>query len=155
AGLARLTMLRREIAEAQAWGTRALELAERFGDVETRVQALVTLGTARLLVDPDADTDLRRAHGAADQAGDREEATRALANLSYGLMSWARADAALEASRAAVAYADKHEVHHMAPYNVLTECWLQLRAGQWAEAERTARANAQSNVTVHRLLAET
>jgi len=154
-GLARLAMLRREIAEAKSWGTRALELADRFGHSETRVQALVTLASARLLVDPDADAELRAAHETADAAGDREEAQRALANLAYGLMSWARAGTALEASRAAVAYADRHEVHHMAPYSILTESWLQLRAGRWAEAERTALAYAQAKVAIHRLLAET
>jgi DNA-binding CsgD family transcriptional regulator len=154
-GLARLAMLRRDIAEAEAWGTQALALADRFGHDETRVQALVTLATARMVVDPYSDAALRTAHEAAHEAGDREEAQRALANLAYVLMNWARADAALEASRAAVAYADKHEIYHMAPYSVLTEAWLQLRAGRWAEAERTALAYAHTNVTVHRLLAET
>jgi hypothetical protein len=71
------------------------------------------------------------------------------------LMNWARAGAALEASRAGVAYAEKHELHQMAPYSILTERWLQLRAGRWAEAEQTALANAKTKVTVHRLLAET
>src|SRR5207248_4756185 len=101
------------------------------------------------------DAELRAAHEAAHEAGDGEEAQRALANLAYLLTSWARADAALDAARAGVLYADKHEVHHMAPYSVLTESWLQLKAGRWAEAERTALAYAQTKVVVHRLLAET
>jgi DNA-binding CsgD family transcriptional regulator len=79
---------------------------------------------------------------------------RALANLGYGLMNWARAEAALAASRAGVAYAVKHEVHYMAPYSILTQSWLQLRAGHWGEAEGTALAHEQSKVAVHRLLAE-
>jgi DNA-binding CsgD family transcriptional regulator/tetratricopeptide (TPR) repeat protein len=152
--LARLGMLRHEVAEAEAWGSRALELADRFGHAETRVEALITVASARLLVDADADGDLRDAHAAADDAGEREEATRALANLAYILMNWARTDAALKASRAGVAYAGKHEVHHVAPYSILTESWLQLRAGRWAEAERTALAHERSKVAVHRLLAE-
>ena len=153
--LARLAMLRREVAEADTWGSRALELADRFGHFETRVEALVTVGSARLLVDPDADADLRAAHAAADDAGEREEAQRAFANLAYVLMNWARADAALAASRTGIDYAVKHELHHMAPYSILTESWLQLRAGRWAEAERTALAHERSKVAVHRLLAET
>jgi DNA-binding NarL/FixJ family response regulator len=152
--LAWQAMLRREIGEADAWGTRARELADRFGDVHTRVQALVTLASARLLVDPGAAAELRAAHEAADAAGEHEEGTRAYANLAYVLMNWARADEALDASRAGVAYAERHEMLHMAPYNVLTEAWLQLRAGRWAEAERTARAYAQATVTIHRLLAD-
>src|SRR5205085_7597019 len=153
--LARLTMLRREIAEAEAWGKRALEAAERSGHAKTRVEALITLATARALVDPDADAELRAAHEAAHEAGQHEEAQRALSNLAYVLMDWGRAAAALEASRAGVAYAEKHEVHHTAPYSILTGSWLQLRAGRWAEAERTALAHAQTKVTVHKLLAET
>jgi DNA-binding CsgD family transcriptional regulator/tetratricopeptide (TPR) repeat protein len=150
-GLARLAMLRREINEAERWATKALD----FGDESTRVQALVTLGSARLLCDPDADGDLREAHQWAHAVGDREEAVRALVNLAYGLMNWVRAGDALAASREAVAYSDRYEVHHMAPYNILTEAWLQMRAGHWSDAERTASAHAQTNVAVHRLLAET
>jgi DNA-binding CsgD family transcriptional regulator/tetratricopeptide (TPR) repeat protein/GTPase SAR1 family protein len=150
-GLARLAMLRREINEAESWATKALD----FGDDATRVQALVTLGSARLLCDPDADGDLREAHEWAHAVGDREEAVRALVNLAYGLMNWVRTADALAASREAVAYSDRYEVHHMAPYNILTEAWLEMRAGHWAEAERIATAHAQTKVTVHRLLAET
>jgi hypothetical protein len=80
-------MLRRETAEAETWGKRAVELADRSGHVETRAHALVTLATARLLVDPDADADLRAAHETAHAAGNGEEAQRALANLAYVLMN--------------------------------------------------------------------
>jgi hypothetical protein len=130
-------MLRREIAEAEAWGKRALVVADLFGHVETRVEALVTLASARLLVDPDADAGLRAAHETAHQAGQREEAQRAFGNLAYVLMNWARAGAALEALRAGVAYAEKHELHHMAPYSILTERWLQLRAGPGPSRRRS------------------
>jgi DNA-binding CsgD family transcriptional regulator/tetratricopeptide (TPR) repeat protein len=153
--LARLNMLRREIAEAEAWGKRALEAAARSSHAKFRVEALITLATARLLVDPDADAELRAAHETAHEAGAHEEAQRALSNLAYVLMSWARAGAALEASRAGVAYAEKHEVHHTAPYSILTGSWLRLRAGRWAEAERMALAHAETKVTIHKLLAET
>jgi DNA-binding CsgD family transcriptional regulator len=148
-------MLRREILESEIWATKALKLAEHGGDDATRVQALVTLGSARLLTDPYAEADLRDAHDEAHAVGDREEATRALVNLAYGLMNWVRARDALTISRAAVAYSDRYEVHHMAPYNILTEAWLQMRAGRWGDAERVALAHAQTKVTVHRLLAET
>jgi DNA-binding CsgD family transcriptional regulator/tetratricopeptide (TPR) repeat protein len=153
--LSRLAMLRRDVVEAEAWGNRALTLANRFGDTETRVQSLVTLASARLVADPEAAPELVAAHDAADEAGEREEAQRALANLSYTLMSWARAPEAAVASARAIAYAEKHEVLHMAPYSILTEAWLQLRAGAWATAGRTAKRYAQSGVKIHRLLAET
>src|SRR5262249_46091938 len=86
-GLARLAMLRREIGPAENLASKALDL----GDDSTRVQALVTLGSARLLCDPLADADLRAAHEWADAVGDREEAVRALVNLAYGFMNWVRA----------------------------------------------------------------
>lgn len=154
-GLARLELLRPEIDEAETWGTRALELADRVDHAETRVHALVTLASRRLLVDPEAGAELRAAHDAAHEAGDREEATRALAALAAGLTSWVRADAASEAARAAVAYADRHEVQHMAPFGALAQAALDLRAGRWAEAERTARAHLRSKVGLHVMLAET
>ena len=153
--MSRHAMLRREVAETEVWGAKALEIADRFDDEETRVQALVNIASARLLVDPDATEGLRDAHAAAHAAGDREEATRALANLAYTLMSWGRAGAALAASRDGVAYAEKHEVLHMAPYNILVQAWLRLRAGHWDEAERTARTYETSKVMIHRLLAHT
>jgi ATP/maltotriose-dependent transcriptional regulator MalT len=155
ATLARLAMLRREVGESEEWGARALELADRFEDAPTRVQTLVTVASARLIVDPAAGGMLVAAHEAAVEAGEREEAVRALANLAYTLMTWGRAGEAVAASERAIAYADKHEVVHMAPYSILTNAWLLLRAGAWAAAERVALRYERTGVAIHRLLAET
>ena len=150
---ARLAMLQRELDEAQHWGAMALELADAVGDNETKIQARVTLATGNLLVDPGAFEDLYAAHAAAHAAGDREEATRALANLAYTYLVWGVAGPALAVAREGIAYAEKYEVHHMSPYNFLTAAWLDLRAGRWAEAERAATQYAHSKVNIHRLLA--
>jgi DNA-binding CsgD family transcriptional regulator/tetratricopeptide (TPR) repeat protein len=153
--MARHAMFRREVAETELWGGRALALADRFADDEARVQALVHIATAHLLVDPGAARELLAAHEAARDVGDHEEATRAYSNLSYTLMNWGRAHDALVAAREGVAYAVKHEMHQMAPYNVMIEAWLDLRAGRWDKAERAAQEFVSSKVTIHRLMAET
>ena len=46
-GLSQLAMLAEDADEAFAWGERALELAVRLGDDETRAHALVNIGTAQ------------------------------------------------------------------------------------------------------------
>ena len=46
---AQLAMLAAQTADAVAWGQRAIELADRFGDRETLAHALNNVGTAQLL----------------------------------------------------------------------------------------------------------
>ena len=67
---ARHEMLRLDIEATELWGGKALELAERFDADQARVQALIHVATARIMVDPDATEDLLRAHEAAHEAGD-------------------------------------------------------------------------------------
>jgi len=93
--LSQLCVLAQEIGPAELWGDRALELATRLGDEETRAHALVNLGTARIQVDPGALDGLLEAHAVADAAGDRHEATRALLNIGSTLLYWARPAEAL------------------------------------------------------------
>ncbi len=55
----------------------------------------------------------------------------------------------------AVAYADEHEVHAIGSYARTTYAWLQLRAGDWESAERTAGEEAAKSRSVSELLAST
>jgi DNA-binding CsgD family transcriptional regulator/tetratricopeptide (TPR) repeat protein len=154
-GLSQLAMLADDLQAAIAWGERALELATRLGDERTRVHALVNIGSARIDVDRGETATLLEAHAIADAAGDRHEATRALGNLGYSLLSWVEPDAARRYAEQALAYAVEHEVHTLAAYAATMIAWLRLRAGDWDEAERVTRGELAKDSTVPQLLAKT
>ena len=154
-GLSQLAMLVEDGDGAIEWGERALELALRLGDDSTRAHALVNIGSAKLMVDPGETATLLEAHAIADAAGDREEATRALANIGFSLMCWAQPEPARRYEQEALAYALEHEVHNLAPYLATMVAWLDLRAGRWDEAERVTRGGIECGNTVVQLLAKT
>ncbi|MGH3037865.1 MAG: hypothetical protein ACRDLZ_00395 [Gaiellaceae bacterium] len=154
-GLSQLAMLADQHDEALEWGDRALRLAIQLGDESTRAHALVNIGIARLQLDPDETATLLEAHAVADAAGDRHEATRALVNVGYSLMCWARPEAASRYTKQALAYAEEHEVDTLSPYTATMAAWLRLRAGDWVEAERAIREEIERGSTVAQLLAKT
>jgi predicted ATPase/DNA-binding CsgD family transcriptional regulator len=154
-GLSQLAMLAEDSRQAIDWGEKALELALRLGDDATHRHALVNIGTAGLQLHPGAAAALLDAFAIADAAGDREEAVRALANLAMSLFWWARPEESLAHAERALAYARDHEVHHLASYTASTVAWLQLRAGEWDEAERTVRRELERGIPVSQLLART
>jgi DNA-binding CsgD family transcriptional regulator/tetratricopeptide (TPR) repeat protein len=154
-GVAQLAMLADDGDQARSWGERALELATRLGDDTTRAHALVNMGCARVQMDPDDTGPLLEAHELADAAGEREDATRALGNLGYVLMSWARPEPALRYAERALGYAETYEVHTYASYVKTELAWMRLRRGDWEEAERTARNEIATGRTIVQLLART
>src|SRR5581483_11695301 len=114
--LSQLEMLSEESEAAIEWGERALELATHLGDESTRVHALVNVGTALMQSNPERSATLLEAHALADAAGEREEATRALGNLAFCMLAWARPEPALHHGVLAFAYARRHEVHNLGSY---------------------------------------
>ncbi len=153
--LSQLENLEEENQQALEWGERALELAIRLGDESTRAHVLVSMGSVRLDVDHRLTASLLEAHAVAHSVGDRHEATRALGNLGYALMSWAQPEPALRYAEQALAYAEENEVHNLASYIRTTIAWLRLRAGEWDEAERVARREIEQSITVAQLVAKT
>lgn len=154
-GMSQLAMLGQDIDRATLWGDRALELATRLGDDTTRAHALVNLGTTQIQVDPDATAPLLEAYAVSDALGLREEAGRALTNLSFSLLYWARPSEALAYGRQALAYAQDHEVHQLASYIATLLAWMRLRCGAWADAEPVARREVERGTTVPQLVAGT
>jgi DNA-binding CsgD family transcriptional regulator/tetratricopeptide (TPR) repeat protein len=154
-GLSQLSMLAQDVEAAAIWGYRALDLAQRLGDQDTRVHALVNIGTAKMQLRACEREMLLEAHAIADASGRSEEATRALANLAYTSLAWARPQAALDYSRRALAYAEEHETHLIASYVSALIAWLLLRAGQWPEAERLAVRELERGITVPGIVART
>jgi DNA-binding CsgD family transcriptional regulator/tetratricopeptide (TPR) repeat protein len=153
--LSQLAMLAEDLDETLVWGERALALALELGDESTRAHALVNLGAARFQVGEPVGGPLLEAHAIADAAGDRHEATRALVNLSYSLMCKARPQEARSYAEQALAYAGEHEVHTLAVYIGIILAWLDLREGNWDDAERAAQGEIGRGFTVPELLAKT
>ena len=154
-GLAQLKNLAEYNDQALVWGERALELATKLGDERTRAHVLVNLGSVMLDVDHRQVSALLDAHAFAEAVGEKHEAARALGNLGYALMSWAQPEPALRYARQALAYAEQNEVYNLASYIAVTLAWLQLRAGEWDEAERITRAELEKSVSVAQLVAKT
>jgi DNA-binding CsgD family transcriptional regulator/tetratricopeptide (TPR) repeat protein len=154
-GVSQLAMLEDDERRALYWGKRGLELASRLGDESTRAHALVNIGCAKLQRDRRETQTLLDAHATADAAGEREDATRALGNLGYVLMSWADPRAARSYAERALAYAERYEVHAYVSYVTTLLAWLRLRAGDWSEAERITRGEVERGITVVQLLAKT
>jgi predicted ATPase/DNA-binding CsgD family transcriptional regulator len=154
-GVAQLAMLAEDAEQALRWGQRALDLATRLGDESTRAHALVNIACTKVQLDPDETAALLEAHALADAAGEREDATRALGNLGYVLMSWAQPDAALRYAREALSYAERYEVHTYVSYITTALAWLRMRRGDWDEAERITRGEVERGITVVQLLAKT
>jgi DNA-binding CsgD family transcriptional regulator/tetratricopeptide (TPR) repeat protein len=154
-GLSQLAMLSEDADESLAMGELALELATRLGDESTRAHALVNIACTRVQLDHDEAPALLQAHAVADAVGGREEATRALGNLGYVLMSWAQPEPALRYAQQALAYAEEHEVHTYVSYVTTVLAWLRLRSGDWDEAERITLGEVERGITVVQLLART
>ena len=153
--LSQLAMLADDLEQTMVWGERALALAVELGDEGTRAHALVNLGAARFQVGEPLDGRLLEAHAIADAAGDRHEAARALVNLCYSLMCKARPQEARRYAEQALAYAEEHEVHTLACYLGTILAWLNLREGQWDEAEHATRGEIERGLTIPELLAKT
>lgn len=154
-GRSQLAMLADDRPRCVEWGERALELATRLGDEQTRAHALVNLGSVQAQLEPGATAALLEAHAVAHRSGEREQATRALTNLAFSSMRWARTDAALAYADRARAYAEEHEAHNFASYNAITTAWLCLRRGDWDAAHHLATSGARSRNTVAELMADT
>ena len=86
--LAHLHLSSDELGDAIAIGARAVDISDRFGDVQTRLDAAITIATAELLRDgPGAAAGLERALAEARAADCKLEVARALHNLSLGAVA--------------------------------------------------------------------
>jgi len=154
-GVSQLAMLADEGGQALSWGQSALDLATKLGDEATRAHALVNIGCAKVQMDADETEPLLAAHDAADAAGEREDATRALGNLGFVQLSWARPAPARSYARRALAYAQSHEVHTYVSYGTTALAWLRLKEGDWDEAERITQGEVERGMSIVQLLAQT
>jgi DNA-binding CsgD family transcriptional regulator/tetratricopeptide (TPR) repeat protein len=153
--LAQFAMLEEDAPATFAWAERAIALAEQLGDESTRVHALVNVGSAKVLLDPDDTQPLLDAFEAAAAAGEHHEATRALGVAAYSELFWARPVTATEFVERASAYAREFDEPMFISYTGLTRAWLALRAGDWQAAEDEIRYAPVTHRAVSDLLALT
>ena len=124
---------------AIAWGTRAIELAEPLGDVETLVHGLTNIGGMEALWGaPEGREKLERSLRLAEEAGLDEPAARAHAHLARSALrrrSYAQADACLEA---ALAHSTERDVVLYRQYLVAFRARSELEQGRWSDAADSA-----------------
>ena len=135
AELARLAMLRADLAEAMTWAERTLALARETGHVRAEVHALNYLGTARMNSGDRQGEPLTRASIAlADQHGLVMEAQRAYQNLYAGLSRHVGEKELRAIHLEAMAHAQQHGVRFASQIN--REAVFAYRDGDWDRALR-------------------
>ena len=136
-----LAMLAQQDEQATVWAERAIELAERLGDVETLVHATTNLGSVLVRDEPERGRALLEdAAERAMAAGFDEHACRALTNAAWsardtGDLAYARAT-----TRRGLAYAEAHEQSTFAQYIGALDALVDLSSGDWDTAVAKAAA---------------
>ena len=138
---AQLAVTAHHVEEAAEWAERAVALADRVGDPETRFHAHVTAGVSRIYHDPErAIADLERLHEEAAAQGFVEHAGRAIINVAlvtpdelaeYGPVAVARMDRALR-------YAGAHDLDGYYVHALGARARLRFDRGEWAAALQDA-----------------
>lgn len=138
---AQLDMLDNRLGAAVRWAGRAIELAERLGDRQTLSHALTNIGSARILSgDPAGRADLGRAFEVAVTAGLVDDAARALVNLSTDSAVMRDHRHAGQDLDRALAFVQAHDLSGYVQHVQGHRARLRLELGDWAGAERDARA---------------
>ena len=136
---AHLRFLDRECADAIAWSTKAIALAERFGGRDVLASALGTLGAATLFLDYDAGCEhLRHAFDLAVQSGLDFIAAIITNNLGSGSGEVFRLREAREQLLAAIAFARQRDIDSAATYATSWLALCETYLGRWDEAVRHA-----------------
>jgi DNA-binding CsgD family transcriptional regulator len=132
---AQLHMLASQTDEAVVWGTRAIELAQRFEATETLVHALNNVGTAQLFAHDERGLAKLEESLRLSLAHDLEEhASRAFTNLSaVGLMN-RDYPLALRYLDEGTAYATEHDLESCKRYMITSRARVHFEMGRWTMA---------------------
>jgi len=139
---ATMAQLRKDLDDsdgAVAWGTRALELAERVDDTETMIHALNTIGTTELLArSMNGLEKLERSLQLGERAGSAEHVGRAFIHLvgaGTRLRTYELADRYLDQG---LAYTREHGLDLWRLYLLAFRARIELDRGRWSEAVDSA-----------------
>lgn len=135
-----LNMLHYRFDEAIEWGTRAIDLADQLGEIETRVHALNNVGTA-LLFSGHANGRAVMEEGLqlALERGFHDHATRAYTNFAeYAVVAkdFALAERLLAEG---IAFAARHDLDPSTQYLLGRQAELRMQQGRLREAETIAQ----------------
>ncbi len=137
---AQLHMLHDRFDEAIDWGRRAIALAERFGEVETRVHALNTVGTALLNSGRPGGRELmEESLSLALEHGFHEQAARAYTNWGEHAVLFKDFTLAERLLAEGIAFDTRHDLDSWTYYLVGRQAQLRLEQGRLREAETIAR----------------
>lgn len=137
--LSQLFMLANEGERAIGWGIRATELAQRLGDLDTEVHALINIGSARLNTgDRSGVADLRRAHELGVAAGLDDHAGRALVNVASSAVDWYDLDAAEQTLDRIIPFLLARDLDGYARHLLGHRARLQVARGDWTSAAADA-----------------
>ncbi len=136
---AQLHMLAQETEDAVAWGTRAIDLAQRLGDHGILSHALNNVGTAEALAGrAEGSAKLDDSLRIALEHGFQEHAARAYTNIGSGavrVVDDARAEQALDDG---IAYSTDRDLDAWRMYMLVWRARLRLERGQWNVASDDA-----------------
>jgi DNA-binding CsgD family transcriptional regulator/tetratricopeptide (TPR) repeat protein len=142
--LSSVSMNKEDVEGTLAWGSRALDLAQRFDDVETVVYVLNSIGTMESLRGvPDGFEKLERSRALAQEAGLEDHVGRALIHLGWVIARTRRYDL-LDQIDAGVEYCSEHGLDLWWLYLLAYRARTDLDRGRWEEA-----ADAASFVLAH------
>jgi DNA-binding CsgD family transcriptional regulator/tetratricopeptide (TPR) repeat protein len=131
-----------EFDDAITWSNRAIALAEQIGDIDSRVHALITLGTAELqLSKKSSGVDrLELSSKLALEHGLHDYATRAYAMLACSDVIHREYESAELGMERALRFAIDHELNTWELFLLGWRARLNLERGDWDAAEHDAIA---------------
>ncbi|HYH10089.1 MAG TPA: AAA family ATPase [Thermoanaerobaculia bacterium] len=138
---AQLHMLAEETEDAVAWGTRAIELAQRLGDSAILTHALNNVGTAEALAGrPEGAAKLDESLRIALEHGYGEHTARAYTNISSIGVRMVDYDRAARALDAGIAYTSDRDLDAWNLYMLAWRARMRLELGAWDGAAEDAHA---------------
>ncbi|NNL88563.1 MAG: AAA family ATPase [Marinicaulis sp.] len=134
-----LYMLNDKMEDAITWGEKALELAERFDDAESRVHALNNVGVARAFRGDSSGVDLLEVSlSLALEHGYHEHAARVFTNLSEYGVEFKNFDLAERTISEGVAFDTKNDLDSWTHYLIGRQAQLRCEQGRLHDARTIA-----------------
>ncbi len=132
-------MLQDRFEEAIVWGRRAMELAEKLGQLETRVHALNNVGTALMFSGKDGGNGLlEESLSLSLRHGFHDHASRAYTNFAEGCMLLRDFAAADRLMTEGIAYCVQFDLDAAAHYLLGRHAQLRMEQGRLHEARMIA-----------------
>jgi DNA-binding CsgD family transcriptional regulator/tetratricopeptide (TPR) repeat protein len=138
---AELAMESHELESAISWAQRAIALGELCAEKEILCDALVNLGTIRLIAgDASGWTDLERALRIALDGNLQEQAASAYRDLSAMAVSWRQYDKASRWLSEGLGYCEKRDLDGLRRYMLMCRARKNFEQGDWPAASEDAEA---------------